>query len=50
MPADGQKTKKKTTVHIDYYNDGVLFAEGLAIAPEDIDPLIAALILVKAEL
>jgi len=45
-----KKTKKKTTVHIDYYNDDVLFAEGLAIAPEDIDPLIAALILVKAEL
>jgi len=45
-----KRTKKTTTVHIDYYNDDVLFAEGLAIAPEDIDPLIAALKRVKEAL
>jgi hypothetical protein len=45
-----KKTKKSTTVHIDAYNGDVLVAEGLAIAPEDIDPLIAALVKVKAAL
>lgn len=45
-----RKTKKRSTIHIDYYDDDIFVAEGLAIAPEDIDPLIEALLRIKAEL
>jgi hypothetical protein len=50
VPLHLAEDKKRSTIHIDYYDDDILVAEGLAIAPEDIDPLIEALQAVKRQI